>query len=193
MKEALIRKHENVGSQWDRRSFFVVCHCFAKRTRQARSLSSVLMPQVGKLADRHALQIKPYALADFADARHGLAGFLLVESGLGVRAGQARRIDRAEMTSRGACGPHAKVKVEGVAAILYCPRTVLRSCMNSRFAIGEDVPDLPGCITTGASLEETELNIREAIEGHLRTLTEFGEPVPESTSLAREIEISPAA
>jgi predicted RNase H-like HicB family nuclease len=55
------------------------------------------------------------------------------------------------------------------------------------------VPDLPGCITTGASLEETELNIREAIEGHLRTLTEFGEPVPESTSLAREIEISPAA
>ena len=55
------------------------------------------------------------------------------------------------------------------------------------------VPDLPGCITTGASLEETELNIREAIEGHLRTLREFGEPVPESTSLAREIEISPAA
>jgi predicted RNase H-like HicB family nuclease len=55
------------------------------------------------------------------------------------------------------------------------------------------VPDLPGCITTGASLEETELNIREAIEGHLRTLTEFGEPVPEPTSLARDIEISPAA
>ena len=55
------------------------------------------------------------------------------------------------------------------------------------------VPDLPGCITTGANLEETELNIREAIEGHLRTLMEFGEPVPESTSLAREIEISSAA
>ncbi len=55
------------------------------------------------------------------------------------------------------------------------------------------VPDLPGCITTGANLEETERNIREAIEGHLRTLAEFGEPVPEPTSLAKEIEITPAA
>jgi predicted RNase H-like HicB family nuclease len=55
------------------------------------------------------------------------------------------------------------------------------------------VPDLPGCITTGATLEDTERNIREAIEGHLRTLAEFGEPVPEPTSLAREIEVPPAA
>jgi predicted RNase H-like HicB family nuclease len=55
------------------------------------------------------------------------------------------------------------------------------------------VPDLPGCITTGKTVEETELNIREAIRGHLRTLHEFGEPVPEPTSLAKEIEISPAA
>jgi predicted RNase H-like HicB family nuclease len=36
------------------------------------------------------------------------------------------------------------------------------------------VPDLPGCITTGSTLEQTEDNIREAIEGHLRTLREFG-------------------
>jgi predicted RNase H-like HicB family nuclease len=55
------------------------------------------------------------------------------------------------------------------------------------------VPDLPGCITTGATIEDTERNIREAIEGHLRTLAEFGEPVPLATSLAREIEITPAA
>ena len=40
------------------------------------------------------------------------------------------------------------------------------------------VPDLPGCITTGRTLEEAELNIREAIEGHLKTLREFGDPVP---------------
>ncbi|HXE65387.1 MAG TPA: type II toxin-antitoxin system HicB family antitoxin [Bryobacteraceae bacterium] len=53
--------------------------------------------------------------------------------------------------------------------------------------------DLPGCITTGKTLEETERSIREAIQGHLRTLREFGEPVPRSTSLAREIEIPPAA
>ena len=51
------------------------------------------------------------------------------------------------------------------------------------------VPDLPGCITTGKTLEETERNIAEAVRGHLAVLKEFGEPVPEPTSLAREIEI----
>ena len=55
------------------------------------------------------------------------------------------------------------------------------------------VPDLPGCISTGRTLEETERNVREAISGHIRTLREFGEPVPEPTSVAKEIEITPAA
>jgi predicted RNase H-like HicB family nuclease len=30
------------------------------------------------------------------------------------------------------------------------------------------VPDLPDCITTGATLKETERNIRKAIEAHLK-------------------------
>ncbi len=55
------------------------------------------------------------------------------------------------------------------------------------------VPDLPGCITTGRTLPDTERNIREAIEGHLRTLREFGDPVPQPTSVAKDIEIQPAA
>lgn len=54
------------------------------------------------------------------------------------------------------------------------------------------VPDLPGCLSTGATLEETERNIREAIEGHVATLREFGDPVPEPTSVVREIEVSAA-
>jgi predicted RNase H-like HicB family nuclease len=54
------------------------------------------------------------------------------------------------------------------------------------------VPDLPGCMTTGATLLETETNIREAIEGHLRTLREFGDPVPRPTSVAKEIEVTSA-
>lgn len=49
------------------------------------------------------------------------------------------------------------------------------------------VPDLPGCITTGATLDETEANIREAIEGHLETLSEFGDPIPRPTSVAKVI------
>jgi predicted RNase H-like HicB family nuclease len=55
------------------------------------------------------------------------------------------------------------------------------------------VPDLPGCITTGKTLRETEQNIREAIEGHLKTLLEFGDPVPRPTTVAKDIDISPAA
>jgi predicted RNase H-like HicB family nuclease len=55
------------------------------------------------------------------------------------------------------------------------------------------VPDLPGCVTTGKTLDETEGNSREAISGHLATLREFGEPIPEPTSVARQIEITPAA
>jgi predicted RNase H-like HicB family nuclease len=55
------------------------------------------------------------------------------------------------------------------------------------------VPDLPGCMTTGKTIEETERNIREAIEGHLRTLHEFGDPIPRPTSVAKAVEVSPAA
>jgi predicted RNase H-like HicB family nuclease len=55
------------------------------------------------------------------------------------------------------------------------------------------VPDLPGCITTGKTVEETERNIQEDIRGRLRTLAEFGGPIPHPTSLAREVEIPPAA
>ena len=55
------------------------------------------------------------------------------------------------------------------------------------------MPDLPGCITTGKMLGEAERNIREAIEGHLKTLREFGDPIPRPTTVAKEIEISSAA
>ena len=55
------------------------------------------------------------------------------------------------------------------------------------------VPDLPGCVTTGKTLDETERNIREAISGHLETLREFGEMPPEPTSITGEIEVTPAA
>jgi predicted RNase H-like HicB family nuclease len=47
------------------------------------------------------------------------------------------------------------------------------------------VPDLLGCVTTGANLDEVERNIQEAIEGHVRTLIEFGEAIPEPRSSAR--------
>lgn len=55
------------------------------------------------------------------------------------------------------------------------------------------VPDLPGCMSTGRSLDETKVNIREAIEGHLATLRALGDPVPEPCIFAGEVEVSPAA
>lgn len=44
------------------------------------------------------------------------------------------------------------------------------------------VPDLPGCTSAGVSLDETLLGIREAVEGHLEVMREFGDPIPEPSS-----------
>jgi predicted RNase H-like HicB family nuclease len=55
------------------------------------------------------------------------------------------------------------------------------------------VPDLPGCITTGATRDEVTRNIREAIELHIEAMREVGEPVPEPSSFAAEIEVTSAA
>lgn len=48
------------------------------------------------------------------------------------------------------------------------------------------VRGLPGCVTTGKTVEEVERNIREAIELHLEGMLEDGEPIPEpSTAVLR--------
>ena len=48
-------------------------------------------------------------------------------------------------------------------------------------------PDLPGCIATGATQEETERNMHEAIEMHVQGLKEDNLPIPESTSVAEYV------
>ena len=55
------------------------------------------------------------------------------------------------------------------------------------------VPDLPGCMTTGNTLDETKRNIKEAIQGHLETLREFGQTIPDPASVAGEVEVVTAA
>jgi len=52
------------------------------------------------------------------------------------------------------------------------------------------VPDLPGCVTTGATIEETEQQIREAIEFHIRGLREDGLPIPEPSSKVNYIDVT---
>jgi predicted RNase H-like HicB family nuclease len=52
------------------------------------------------------------------------------------------------------------------------------------------VPDLPGCIATGKSVEEAEQLIREAIELHLTGLREGGLPIPQPSSQVKYIEVA---
>ena len=51
-------------------------------------------------------------------------------------------------------------------------------------------PDLPGCVATGATLEEAEQALREAIEFHIEGLREDGAPVPRPTSRVDYIEVA---
>lgn len=50
------------------------------------------------------------------------------------------------------------------------------------------VPDLPGCVATGQTLEEVQREIREAIRFHIDGLREDGLVVPEPTSICEYVE-----
>jgi len=51
------------------------------------------------------------------------------------------------------------------------------------------VPDLPGCITTGPTLPATRTNMQEAISGHLAVMREFGDPIPQPTTIAEPMQV----
>ncbi len=51
------------------------------------------------------------------------------------------------------------------------------------------VPDLPGCVAAGDTLEETEELLRGAIAMHVDDMRERGEPVPEALATARVVEV----
>ena len=52
------------------------------------------------------------------------------------------------------------------------------------------VPDFPGCIATGATIEEVEQQLREAIEFHLEDMREDGIEVPQPISLVEYIDVA---
>jgi predicted RNase H-like HicB family nuclease len=51
------------------------------------------------------------------------------------------------------------------------------------------VPDLPGCVATGATSEEVTREIREAIAFHLDGLRADGLPIPPPSSTAEYVEV----
>jgi len=48
-------------------------------------------------------------------------------------------------------------------------------------------PDLPGCVATGATQDEAEANMYEAIQLHIEGLREDGLPIPSSNSIAEYV------
>jgi predicted RNase H-like HicB family nuclease len=53
-----------------------------------------------------------------------------------------------------------------------------------------NVPDLPGCIATGKTVNETLDNIRDAITMHIEGLREDGLPIPEPATQAEALEVT---
>ena len=52
------------------------------------------------------------------------------------------------------------------------------------------VPDLPGCVATGATISEVKSQVREAIEFHLDGMREDGIPIPPPVSRVEYVEIA---
>ena len=55
------------------------------------------------------------------------------------------------------------------------------------------VPDLPGCVSVGDTLDEVKAEIREAIEFHLEGMREDGSPIPKPSSWAEYVEVDERA
>ena len=52
------------------------------------------------------------------------------------------------------------------------------------------VPDLPGCVATGVTVEEAESQIREAIEFHIEGMREDGLPIPTPQSKVEYVDVT---
>jgi predicted RNase H-like HicB family nuclease len=50
------------------------------------------------------------------------------------------------------------------------------------------VPDLPGCTTSGETMDEVKQSIKSAVELYFESLREHNEPVPPSSSTADVVE-----
>ncbi|MCE2437897.1 MAG: type II toxin-antitoxin system HicB family antitoxin [Candidatus Latescibacteria bacterium] len=52
-------------------------------------------------------------------------------------------------------------------------------------------PDLPGCVSTGATRQELEANMKEAIEFHLDGLKQERYPIPRPAAESVYLEVTP--
>ncbi len=54
---------------------------------------------------------------------------------------------------------------------------------------GAYVPDLPGCVALGESMDETLHLIKEAVQFHLESLMETGDAAPSPSAIAEYVEV----
>lgn len=55
---------------------------------------------------------------------------------------------------------------------------------------GAYIPDLPGCVALGFTLDETKRLIQEGLETHLRSMREDGDPIPEPSLVVDVLEVA---
>ncbi len=60
---------------------------------------------------------------------------------------------------------------------------------NSEGSCSAYSPDLPGCVAAGETIEEVRALMRVAIQMHIESLREHGEPVPAPSSSADYIAV----
>lgn len=61
---------------------------------------------------------------------------------------------------------------------------------NSQGHFGAYVPDLPGCVSFGDTIEEAKKNIREAIEFHIEGLKIENLPIPQVSTFADTLQVA---
>ena len=64
-------------------------------------------------------------------------------------------------------------------ATVYYP-AIIEKGLNS---FGVYFPDLPGCVSAGSTAQEAAEGAREALEGHLSVMAEFGDPIPDPSAI----------
>jgi predicted RNase H-like HicB family nuclease len=77
-----------------------------------------------------------------------------------------------------------------VRDVIYAIR---RGTRESQTHYSAYVPDLPGCVATGTTVQEAMSAIRKAIEFHIEGLVEDGDPIPDSGTLVDYVEVHIAA
>jgi len=80
--------------------------------------------------------------------------------------------------------PHSRIK--GMMSDMHKYLVIFEKAGDNYSAYS---PDVPGCIATGATRDEVEKSIKEAISFHIEGLVEDGLPLPEPASFTEYIEV----